>query len=454
MIDGIELTNFRAFRHEVFDFRKINIFAGPNNSGKSSALSAINVLAQTVDSRGVNSGPLLLNGPYDQLGTFKDTVHGGRANTPIKFRFSSQDYNCEFELKYRTQRREIEISRFKLTKLGRPIFEYSTTKDRYDIYLEGKSLDSLGMTTRKRRPIFFGFLPQIRSYSISREIENLDIPRKEEIVSILRGVDRELDRFRNILFRMFFNYETISPFRVQPQRTYLYSGESADRVGRNGQETITILAADASRRGSEKIGYVEAVSRWLQLTGIAGGISVKHLTDRHFEICVIGKDGTEHNVCDVGFGVSQVLPVLTAGVSFANTRGGISNPLLVIQEPEIHLHPNAQAELGTFFASISRSKGQIFLETHSDNLVLRIARHVAAGDLSPEDVMIYFVEDHVEGRKVSKMQIDRTGSFTPEWPGGFFPQRQSESFELARAAFAVSRGEESPQLELFNFTNR
>src|SRR5476651_987710 len=115
MIDFIELGNFRAFRNQRFDFGRINIFVGPNNAGKSSALSAINLIAQTVQER-PRDVPLALTGRYDDLGTFHDIVHGNNPRTKLNLKFGSNRFAYSIQFKYRTQRREIEIARYEITK--------------------------------------------------------------------------------------------------------------------------------------------------------------------------------------------------------------------------------------------------------------------------------------------------------------------------------------------------
>jgi len=149
-------------------------------------------------------------------------------------------------------------------------------------------------------------------------------------------------------------------------------------------------------------------------------------------MCIIDHEGKEHNICDVGFGCSQVMPVLTAGLYALTTRSISEVPIYVVQEPEIHLHPNAQAALGSFFVGLANQGMQIFIETHSDHLVLRLARHVARHDIEASDVSIYFVEVTKDQRVVTSLKFASDGTFEPDWPGGFFPQRKTESLAIAR----------------------
>lgn len=439
MIGNIELTNYRAFKSEKFDFSRLNIFVGPNNSGKSSALSALNLLAQSVSQNLADEGQLILNGSYDQLGTFKDLVNGGRSTTPIRISFTIKQYNYSFEMKYRPQRRQLEITKFKLLYDGDPVYEYYSSKDKYDLIIQGKKIEHIGEGVRKTRPKYHGFIPRFREaikYSLQRNIVPNSV--ESEVYTFLRRAEMKINRFHSLVFETFKSYDTLGAFREMPQRTYLNSGETAHKIGRNGQNTVTILANDASRRGKEQSLLVNEVSEWMRNTGIASGIKVKYLTDRHFELVVVGKDGTDHNICDVGFGCSQVLPVLVSGIELLNQSKSrnqrYSSGMLVIQEPEIHLHPNAQAELGTFLAGVTNESSQIFIETHSDNLVLRVAKHVASGDLQSEDVRIFYINDVNGHKQVTAMTIQPDGTFSPAWPGGFFPQRQQESLNLARAA--------------------
>lgn len=441
MLNSITLRNFRAFKEQTFHFKKLNIFVGKNNSGKSSALSAINLIAQTLKEPDLDGTPLILNGQFDKLGTFIDVVNGNNPRRKIGIDLSFDQYIIRTDYKYRTQRRQIELSNFELLENGVSVIKFVQRKDAYDIFIFGDSFEKLLPESQKRRPRFRNFWPVRFSRFLIPNVSPDSFAYNQ-----VRKVERALSMARLRLDEIFNNFDSLSPFRDQPQRTYLYSGETARNIGVSGSNTAAMLAADSAKRGNQKKNLVEGISRWFEYTGIAKELSVVSLTPRHFELCLVSNDGTRHNICDVGFGCSQVLPVLTAGLSLFEVEASRGDRrLLMVQEPEIHLHPNAQAAMGSFFISLVSKGGQVMIETHSDNLILRVARHVALGDIAPEDVMIFFISDAGDERLL-EIGFKDSGSFSVEFPEGFFPQRQSESLMLARAAMTKREGDIQRQM--------
>lgn len=441
MLHGIGLTNFRAFKEQNFEFKKLNVFIGKNNSGKSSALSALNVICQTILHDELDGTPLLLNGLYDKLGTYIDVVNGNHPRRKMGFDVSFDEYRLRIEYKYRTQRRQIELVLFDLRRASKQIFKYEQRKDSFDLQLKGQTFERIFKDVRKRRPTFRNFWPMLGP-AIRSQVRGQSA---DEDYALFREIDHELFRARQRLYRHFQNYDSVSPFRDKPQRTYLYSGESASKIGITGSNMATMLAADASRRGAARKNLAANISEWFSYTGIAKSVSVESISPRHFELCLTSNDGTKHNLCDVGFGCSQVLPVLVGGLNLFHDAPRNSGRVFVVQEPEIHLHPNAQAALGSFFVNLVSLGGQIFIETHSDNLVLRIARHIALGHISADDVAIFYVQDIGDDR-VTEISISDTGTFGSNWPEGFFPQRQTESLLLARAGLEARKRDVSDQL--------
>ncbi|MCZ2135735.1 MAG: AAA family ATPase [Burkholderiales bacterium] len=126
---------------------------------------------------------------------------------------------------------------------------------------------------------------------------------------------------------------------------------------------------------------------------------------------------------DVGIGISQVLPVL---VMAYGSRG----KLLAMEQPEIHLHPALQAELGDVFieAALGERKNTFILETHSEHLILRLMRRIREGKISSDDVGVVFAEPLARGSRFIELRIDEEGDFIDEWPGGFFEESFHEKF--------------------------
>lgn len=145
---------------------------------------------------------------------------------------------------------------------------------------------------------------------------------------------------------------------------------------------------------------------------------------------------------DVGVGTSQILPVIIEALAQ-------QNKLIAIEQPELHLHPALQAQLGDVFieSALGENKNTFLLETHSEHLILRILRRIrestekdfsdwseelknACGPdgIRPEDVAVLYVQPGEDGAEVIELPVDANGEFTCEWPGGFFGERLKEFF--------------------------
>jgi hypothetical protein len=141
--------------------------------------------------------------------------------------------------------------------------------------------------------------------------------------------------------------------------------------------------------------------------------------------------GTAVSHRDIGFGVSQVLPVLV-------NAAAMRERLIAIEQPELHLHPAQQAELGDVFieSALGDRKNRFLLETHSEHLILRVLRRVrettegklpaGATLVRPEDVSVVFVEPAAKGAVVRQLPVTPDGDFGAPWPGGFFAERLAD----------------------------
>ncbi len=438
MINYLHLSNFRAFKDLQLRFAALNIFVGPNNSGKSSAISAINLIAQNVKRDRRGSG-LALTGNYTDLGSYYDVVYGHKANSNMKIAFGINGIDYEYNFRYRLQRRQIELYKASINNKSAK-YTFSLTKEgsEHAITTEGKRGSNKILGVRPRLSGLTFFLP----------ISNVMSAENDKDRGIYQEARSLLMRSAMNLEDQFSNFDAVGPFRASPERTYLYSGEAPHEVGRQGENFAQILANSSSSRDRQSQIMVSRVSKWFSGAGIANSIQIRGLTNRHFELCVEDRIGFASNIVDVGFGCSQVLPVVIGGYRLVQNKVD-SRPrqpgLFVVQEPEIHLHPSAAAHLGSFFVDLVRNSVQCFVETHSENIVLRVARHIAAGHLKAEDVKIFWVSDDGLERSVTELEFKDDGSFEIEWPEGFFPTRSQEVLALAKSASKISDG---GQLEL------
>lgn len=211
----------------------------------------------------------------------------------------------------------------------------------------------------------------------------------------------------------------MGPFRRPPERWYIFTGTSPEDVGYKGDHLPDLLF----RRPD----LIDHANRWLNKLEIGYQLSVKPIGEKDSDLFEVRLADTrrypsvEVGLSDVGFGISQILPFLVQ--SLATT-----NQIISIEQPEVHIHPRLQADLGELLAEcIGDTFGHQFLiETHSEHLVLRLQRLIRSQRLKPDDVSIVFVERGKGGSRVKRLHLDERGEFIDQWPGGFFPERLRE----------------------------
>lgn len=223
----------------------------------------------------------------------------------------------------------------------------------------------------------------------------------------------------------------IGPFRDNPERVYR-SDNNRDffSVGKNGEDAVKLLIQDSKA--------AEVASKWLE--DILGcKLSILSLGDSGYYQMLIQniKTGIESNIMDVGYGISQILPIITqlAAVSINHTADSKGNELYIIEQPELHLHPNAQASLADIFASVIKKtvglNRTMLIETHSEHFIrglqLLIADTKSPCHIDSDQVKIYYVHGQNEDEKgkhdgswIEEMKMNEYGQFIKKWPENFF----------------------------------
>jgi len=220
----------------------------------------------------------------------------------------------------------------------------------------------------------------------------------------------------------------LGPFRTPPARKYEFAGKDFEEIGLDGKHAVDVLIAEALHKKSR---ILKNISGWLSESGLAGEISLHEIgTDSSTYSVVFNTGATPANFADVGFGLSQVLPVLVQGWKTPKKS------LFVCQQPELHLHPDAQVQLASFFASLVKEKRQVIVETHSEPLVLGIRRVLAEAIgkqkplLTREQVSFLYVDDSAKsGARVRSLDLDEDMNIA-NWPRGFMEETTSERLKI------------------------
>jgi predicted ATPase len=487
----MRLQNFRLFRDSGWiDIAPLTCIVGRNSSGKSSVISALLLLKQSIETEVFGSAitPLALSGEYCDLGQFKDLVHNHNESCEISFSFrvrASQLGNMRpglsaalvelatprtmrpisnpyrfyydrtsYDKGYRPlERGHVEarltfspdqpfgpsLSRCEMTlgELGAVKFVRTISGERkqhWRTYSDARVLRPLVF-----RPTSRSFFPVI----LTREkyYEQLPAIEKRHVRQALFSSRGFFDFIENLLRRS----EMTGPFRQPPERRYTFTGFGASRSGPSGEQAIDLLITEALLRKGTNQQLLEGVGYWLKTLKLADSLKIRDVAKRLnlFEVDVkLTKKSARTNLADVGFGVSQVLPVLVQGLLME--RGGI----YFVQEPEIHLHPDAQAGLADFFIYLAYQGVTSIVETHSEYLLLRLRRRLAEKKkpptsvfpklrssrltFSPDSVSVLF--SHSEGKegRIEKLGIGRGFQFE-SLPRGFMSQITEDRMALLQA---------------------
>ena len=226
------------------------------------------------------------------------------------------------------------------------------------------------------------------------------------------------------------NIDYLGAIRIEPESVYTFSNDNYTKIGIKGQNAYPILIQDYK---SDKA-LVNKVSNWYEKNFEGWQLKVlenKSQTATKYEIAISNSKIEAINIKQTGQGIHQVLPLMVR--SYMNEE---EPTLVIIEEPETHLHPAAHALLAQRFAEsyLEDTNKQYLIETHSQNFVLRLRRMVAEGTLKPEDIAIYYVdfdEDKNES-SLKEIKVDDGGG-VEWWPEGIFSETAQETRAIYNA---------------------
>jgi len=451
MLTRLRLQNFKSWA-DTKDVRlaPLTIFFGANSSGKSSINQFLLMLRQTSESpdrqRVFHTGD---KKSAVDLGRYPDMVHCHAADAPIGFElewslpsemrltdvlsdteFSGASVSFAADVGLQEGRQDPAVRRMAY-RLGDPSStglevgmerqegangKYELTHLRYEPKRNPGKPWALASPTR-----FYGFPDEVAA--------------KYQNVSIAGDLTLELERQ---LQRIHY----LGPLREYPQRQYTWAGERPEHVGWRGERVIDAILAARERRinpGRKKRRYrfEVVIARWLKQMGLIESFEVRPIAEgrRDFEVLVKSTGvTTSANLTDVGFGVSQVLPVLVE--CFYATHGST----IIMEQPEIHLHPSVQASLADLFIEAvhawedGRARGiQLLVESHSEHLLRRLQRRIAEEVIDRASVAIYVCRSGASGSRIEPLDVDLYGNIT-NWPDSFFGDEVDDLRAMTEAA--------------------
>ena len=425
-ITYVELKNFRAFRQAKCRLGPITLLLGLNNAGKSSLLSSVRLLSQTLQNPDWDI-PLAVG----EFGTYKDLVHGNdnQRTLGLALGFTHRNVESSFAVnfRYRSQRRQIILQDFGIfDEEARPLLQtkYSKDLERQVVKkLEGFRGEALKQLTK---PVgTYHYFPRLSP--IKFELDRLS-REDTSLVSTTRGLSH-VDQLIRRATTLLQSVQYLGPFREPPSRIYSFSGERPSGLNPVGGGTAEILVGDFFRRGTRKQELTNLARTWLGKAGMAKDLVVRNIGDRHFEIRIQHPDSNEvENIVDVGFGVSQILPVVVGGYHLS------PGSVFLIEQPELHLHPRAQVALGDFFCDLYARNVQCIVETHSAHLISRLQKHVAEGRIPAGDVAVNYIAAGTAAKRIREIPLNDEGVFTEPWPDAFLSESFAEAEEFSRAA--------------------
>lgn len=421
MISSLELKNFKSLVDAKIDFRDLTLLMGPNNSGKSSVLQALGFLKQSIRANNPQT-----QGIYAMLGSFKDIVfkQDGRRRIEVA---------CYIVL---TDKEATQISNtFDLEPFGHLVL------DKIGVTWTFSATHALEMSClndAEGKRIACGRTREPRATSKDERIEghasNIGVSGLfPHGGSGNRAVLDRLQGASSLVFRAFRERFVSNLFYLMTRRGVEVRSQNIGNarppdVGPHGENTIPILAfirddpefqylVDKLNEWAERFGFEKVFSRL-----VAGALHALTLTDERFKI--------QSNVVDVGYGTNQLLPVVLQ--CFYAPKGS----MILIEEPEMHLHPRMQADLVDLFIDVLNYGNRVTIETHSPHILARLQRRVAEGVIKPKDTIIHYFEKKESGSEVTPIEIDKNGYLTERLPG-FFEEDFKEALERLRAAMKI-----------------
>lgn len=454
------VDNYRCFRgKQTARLAPVTLLVGENNTGKTSFLALLRLMCKLVSDK---QNPNFKEAPFD-LGTFEDIVHhrgseNGRSSqfgaeflldSVVTNPTDSSSRQFSFAASFGKGIKDPIIIERKLSDGTNSVRAIKIDKEARSEYcvqintahdgelrfrLSSGIIDGMGVSHfDSLLGLVGGMVSEDTRWMGAARMLSSDMPRtsilREMLAMTLINKGWSRNRLEADTNHVFAN----APARSKPQRTYDPTIFPEDP---EGQYVPMYLARISSFPDREWLHLKMRMEEFGQRSGLFDEIVINRLginRGNAFQIHIrkAGHDleGPKRNLIDSGYGVSQVLPVITE--LFRDGAASIS----LLQQPEVYLHPRAQAALGTLFCGIAETGRQLIIETHSDYILDRIQIDLRKGrtSLKPEDVSILFFERQGSDVKIHSISLDDDANLRdqPQSYREFFMKETNDLLELS-----------------------
>lgn len=448
MINEVRFEGFKSWRDTgPVRLAPITALFGNNSSGKTSLLQMLLLLKQTAESpdrtQVLNLGD---ERALIDLGTLQDILYSHDLSVPLRVALKwtlpqaltvpdpadpeatlFEDTTLSFRTTIASQGNGDGLGRASITDMA-----------------YGFAGADFGMRPAKGKKSKFELFETEKDFSFVRTVGrpwDLPAPAKcygfpDQVRAYFQNAgflsDFEL-QFEQLFSRVFY----LGPLRDYPRRQYSWAGARPADMGRRGERVVDAILASREAgitysrgRGHKRQSLEERVASWLQGLGLIDRFEVKPVAKggKLFQVLVRrNSKAPDVLITDVGFGVSQILPVLA--LCYYAPEGST----LILEQPEIHLHPRVQAGLADVFIDASKTRGvQIIVESHSEHLLRRLQRRVAEEQFLADEAALYFASTKDGESRLTTLELDLFGTIK-NWPEGFFGDEFDEIAATSKA---------------------
>ena len=471
MFKKLRIQNFKVWEDTgEIDLAPITLFFGANSSGKSSIGQFLMMLKQTIES---NSREVFYFGERNsavQLGSYEEMVFQHDLKKTIEF-----EYQWSPKMSLRVTEPVPPHKEFSgnalafQAEVGARHLRHLTTwvnMFKYQLIEDEKTQLSLGLKRRKKTR---------SDYEI--ESPDFDLKKRPPGKQKIDFIPVHFCHFPSEIFKAYINIQDfatefhyqheelfsalfyLGPIRTKTERSYYYTGGKLESVGYEGEDTIAAILEAGSEGRKIKLpekhparSFEEVIALELKDMGLIEDFEIQTISQRVYEVKIRTKgSGTWVDLPDVGFGISQVLPVIVQ--CFYAPEGSI----ILIDQPEVHLHPYAQSALADVMIDAIASQSnlgegfkdrniQLIIETHSEHFLRRLQRRIAEGRLPRDKVSAYFANLEDPPAKLERLEIDEFGNIQ-NWPENFFGDEMGDILAQAKAGMQNRMQQNTPNSE-------